>query len=252
MSTINTSGARLQRVSFRPVEVLTSTPPVTRARKIAAGSVELSPRQMAVLVALRTLSRRHRVPATRAETAAYLGLQSDAGIDAHIKTLVARGWAEKLQGSQRGVVLLREGVPLYEPEDLRRRRAPTNLRRDQAPEPAWIDCDLLWEALGGLADLCLWIRDDALDRTGLSAGGIVALSRKLDDKGRANIGDGDIVAARVADEVLLRRARIVDATTCELRPESRSRKHRAVRVNTRADDVELVGVVTGRLLAGAG
>ena len=249
---INTAQGRLQCLTFRPLKILTSTPPVTRARKIAARSVALSPRQDAVLDALRTLSRRNRVPATRAETAAYLGLASDAGIDAHIKTLVERGWAERLQGSQRGVILLREGVPLYEPEALRRSTAPTNAQRHQASEPAWIDCEPLWEALGGVPVLCLWIRDDAMERAGLAAGGIVALSRELDGEGRARTSEGDIVAARVGGEVLLRRIRAIDGARCELRPESRSRKHGAARVDTRAAEVELVGVVTGRILAGAG
>ena len=41
----------------------------------------------------------------------------------------------------------------------------------------------------------------------------------------------------------------IDPTTVELRPESRSRKHRAIRFDTRTDEVEIIGVVIGRMLA---
>ena len=41
-------------------------------------------------------------------------------------------------------------------------------------------------------------------------------------------------------------------TTFELRAESRSRKHKTMRVERETDDVEIIGVVIGRVLAGAG
>ena len=70
--------------------------------------------------------------------------------------------------------------------------------------------------------------------------------------------DGDIVAARVEGDVVVRRVRTIDtatpltrrvrgldATTVELRAESTSRRHKTVRYDTRAGDIEIIGVVIG-------
>ena len=224
------------------------------ARKIQPGSIALSPRQLEVLKAVRALQKRNRVPPSRAEVAAHLGIRSENGIEVHLHVIASRGWLKIQPGTQRGLVLLREGAPLYEPEELQ----STGEGEDEgeltteAPEPTWIDCDLLWETFGAKPDACLRVRNDDMEGAGLVDGGIVALARKLDEAGSISIGDGNIVAARIEGEVVLRRVCAVDETTFELRAESRSRRHKAVRVGGETSDVEIIGVVIGRVLAGAG
>ena len=249
---VMTCADRAQALAVPPHGILTSSPPVARSRKIEIGSVELSPRQAEVLEAIRFLHKVRGIPPTRSELVRHLKLKSGAAVDTHIQTLAARGWVATSPGSQRGLILRREGAPVYEPKDLRRTPAHPNGRCEPPPEPAWIDYDLLWEVFGSKPDLCLRIRGDAMDRAGLTDGGLVALARGGDEEGKRTIVDGDIVAVRTEDDVVLRRVQGVGATTLELRPESTGRKHRTVRFDSRTDDVEIIGVVIGRMLAGAG
>ena len=249
---INTSSGGLQYRSGVTVRIMTSTPPIARSRKIARGSIELSPRQAAVLEGIRTLSKREKVAPTRATVLRELALKSHASVASHIQTLASRGWIEKVAGTERGLILRREGAALYEPEELRRTPQGERPYGAPPPEPTWIDYEVLWEMFVAKPDLCLRIRGDAMSRAGLADGGIVALARRCGEDGKMTFSDGDIVAARVADDVMLRRVHGIDATTVELRPESRSRKHRAIRFDTRTDEVEIIGVVIGRMLAGAG
>ena len=216
------------------------------------GSVELSPRQAAVLQAIRVLTKSNGIPPSKAELVGHLGLKSSAAVDTHIQTLAARAWVATAPGTQRGLILRREGAPLYEPEALGAILAAPEPRGEHPAEPKWIDDELLWETFGATPDLCLRIRGGAMDRAGLTDGGIVALARKRDEQRKLTIDEGDVVAARIADNVVLRRVHGIDATTGELRPESTSRKHRSVRFDTRSDEIQIIGVVIGRMLASAG
>ena len=103
-----------------------------------------------------------------------------------------------------------------------------------------------------MPDLCLRVRGDAMDDAGLVEGSIVALARKLDAEERAIVADGDIVAGRIAGDVVLRRVHGVDATTWELRAQSTNPDHTSIRLDARSNDVEIIGVVIGRMLPGAG
>ena len=76
-----------QEVGEPPVKIMSSTPPVTHARKNPAGSVALRPKQLCVLMAVRRLTARLGVPPARSELAKELGLQSQGSIDGHLLTL---------------------------------------------------------------------------------------------------------------------------------------------------------------------
>ena len=234
------------------LETMSSTPPVINPRKTKGSAIALSPRQRDVLEAIRTLHKRDGLVPSRAEIAAHLNLKSVPGIETHLQIIARRGWLRIEAGTQRGLVLLREGAPLYEPDALRRRNREVESQRERPAEPEWIDCERLWTIFGQVPDLLLWIRDDAMERDGLADGGIVALARTLDAQRRITVGNGDIVAARIGEDVTLRRVCAIDEATFKLRAESTNRKHKSVRVESDTDDVEIIGVVIGRVLAGAG
>ena len=240
------------QVQATMLEIMSSTPPVTNPRKMKGNAIAISSRQRDVLEAIRTRHKRDGLMPSRAEIAAHLNLKSVPGIETHVQGLARRGWLRIEAGTQRGLVLLREGAPLYEPDALRRRNQEVESQREQPAEPEWIDCERLWTIFGQVPDVLLWIRDDAMERAELADGGIVALARTLDAQHRITVGNGDIVAARIEGEVVLRRVCAVAETTFELRAESTSRRHKAVRVERETDDVEIIGVVIGRVLAGAG
>ena len=241
-----------QEVGEPPVKIMSSTPPVTHARKNPAGSIALRPKQLRVLMAVRRLTARLGVPPARSELAKELGLQSQGSIDGHLLTLSGRGWLAIRPGIERGIILCREGAALYEPKKLCASATQRDGREEGPSEPEWIDDERLWAIFGQVPDLCLWIRGNAMDQAGLTDGGIVALARKLNAQGNITIGNGNMVAARIEGEVVLRRVREIDEMTFELRAESTSRRHKTVRVERETKDVEIIGVVIGRVLAGAG
>ena len=237
-------------MKLQQVELLTSTPPITESKRLVPGSAALRPSQNRVLEAVREVTRRLGVPPARPELAAELGLRTVGSINGHLMTLAATGWVKVLPGIERGLILLREGVALYEPDQLCTNSAETPAEAG-ANEPAWIDSEPLLAIFGQVPAACLWIRGDAMNRAGLVDGAVVALARRCDGIGRAVVANGDIVAARVKGDVVVRRVQGIGATTLYLCPESTSHRHKTLRVDTRADDIAIVGVVIGRMLPGA-
>ena len=247
MSLTNAAYTLVQKVEF-----LTSTPPMMRSRKPVAGSVALSQRQLDVLEAVRELRRvMGGVPPSRSEVKTALG-KSQATVDGHLLTLASRGWVRLWPGIERGIALLREGAPLYEPDLLAQAVRGPRRFGEGPPEPEWIDAPHLWEIFGTKPDLLLRVRGDAMNRAGLADGAVAALWLRDAAERDAAVVAGDIVAVRLGDEVVPRRLGAIDGPMVKLRPESRSRKHRAVRLDMRTNDADIIGVVIGRVLAGAG
>ena len=227
---------------------------MARVRKTKAGGIELTQRQGEVLDAIRRFIKLNGFPPTRADIGKRLKLKHQSSVDNHLYALARKSWIEIKPGVERGISLLREGVPLYEPEDFRRGSAVLDDAAEQAKEPEWIDYERLWEIFGAKPDLCLWIRGDAMDGAGLTDGGIVALKRTLkrtrEGAGEEPVQTGNVVAARVGDDVVLRSYHPIDEETVELRPQSTNREHQPMRINTTKDDMEIIGVVTDRIVAG--
>lgn len=233
-------------------EFLTSTPPRTQSRKAPPGSVALSPRQIEVLDAVRSYVKTTGVPPARSDLKDALAVSGQATVDSHLAKIAARGWIRLWPGVERGIALLREGAPLYEPDLLARAVAGPRRRGEPPPEPRWINAPDLWDVFGAKPDLLLRVRGDAMNRAGLADGAVVALRLVRRAEGDAAVAAGDIVAARFGDEVVPRRVGAIDAQTIELRPESRSRKHRSLRLDMHCADAHIIGVVIGRVAASTG
>ena len=238
------------------VPLLTSTSRTTmaRARKTKASGIEMTPRQAEVLEAVRAFFKMAGGAPTRTELGKILKIKHQSTVDHHLHALARKRWIEVVHGMERGIRLLREGVPLYEPDDFRRGIPAGYAFEERAKEPVWIDNDRLWEIFETTPDLCLRIRGDAMDKAGLTDGGIVALWRSPEGQNPEgqNIEpaqDGDVVAARVGDTVVLRRYHRVDNARVELRAESTNREHTVIRIDRENDDVEIIGVMIGRIVA---
>lgn len=242
-----------QYTVISPKNLLTSATPMARARKTKAGSYELTERQAQVLQTIRNFLFYHGFCPTRAEIGKAVGLKNQSGVDNHLHALARKGWLTLEHGRERAIRLLREGVPFYEPEHFCRDSG--TLRTDDGPftrEPKWIQCSGLWEILGENPDLYMRIPSEEMDRAGLPKGGIVALRRSYDPPSAQAVEDGEVVAARIQDDVVLARYHRLDERTVELRPESNNPNLEPLRFDTRTDDMEVIGVVIGRVLAGAG
>ena len=54
----------------------------------------------------------------------------------------------------------------------------TELSESVMTQRAWIDHDLVWENFGAMPDLCIRMARDAMDRAGITDGGLVGLARR--------------------------------------------------------------------------
>ena len=242
-----------QPVVIRPRESDTSTGPMARARKTKAGTFHLTERQAEVLQTIRLFITAHGYGPTRAEIAKALNLKHQSAVDNHLHALSKKGWLSVTFGRERAIRLLREGAPLYEPEDFCRDSGKLGPHGQMDREPQWIQCAGLWEVLGTSPDFYMRVRGDAMDAAGLPDGAaIVALRRCHDTWSEQDAEIGDVVVARIESETVLAYYRRVDEQTVELTPHSTNKSHKPRRVDTRTDDVEIIGVVVGHMLAGPG
>ena len=60
--------------------------------------------------------------------------------------------------------------------------------------------------------------------------------------------DGDLVVARIGQEIALKRFRRIDDACVELQPESSNPKHRSIPIDAQTEDVEIVGVIVGAVV----
>ena len=225
---------------------------MARARKTKAGSYEVTERQAQVLETVRNYLMLRGFPPTRAEIGRALGLKHQSAVDNHLHALAKKKYLELSPGVERGIRLLRLGVPLYEPEHYRRGSTTDVGNNTEHAEPVWLNYPQLWPVFGSTPDVCMRVRGRDMGATGLTEGAIVALRLVRDNASAEPAQDGDVVAARVGDQLMVRRYRIVNDETAELHPESDSPKDRTITILPETEDVEIIGVVIGRVLAGGG
>lgn len=200
---------------------------------------ELTERQEEVLAAIRAHMRRNRVPPSRAELAAALGVKSLSTVKEHLMHLALKGWIELPEGrTQRGIRLLDEDLPVIEP-----------LGEIATGDPIVAESRTVESMPSAVADrfrprpsYFLTVRGDSMDRTGLHDGDLVAVRAASDAR------SGKIVVARFDNEVTLKRLVRLNAYEVELRPESHNRAHCVKRINLARTTLDIDGFVVGALL----
>ena len=91
-------------------------------------------------------------------------------------------------------------------------------------------------------DYFLRVQGDSMDRLGFVTGSVVAVKAQLVAE------DGDVIVARLEDEVTLKRYVRLDQHHVELRPESTNPDHRPIRIDLEHDPFEVAGVAVGALI----
>ena len=104
------------------------------------------------------------------------------------------------------------------------------------------DFDWFVERFEGRPDYFVRVRGDSLDRAGFRTGDIVAVRRQPE------VSDGDLVVARIGQEITLKRLRRIDDKCIKLEPESTNPKHRSIPIDPQTEDVEIVGVIVGAVV----
>ena len=201
---------------------------------------ELTTRQHEVLNAIKGHIRRHGVPPSRTELAHSLGLAEASSVTGHLARLADAGRIEVLGKTNRGIRVLDEDVPLLDA-----------VAEVAAGEPIVCEAHILERVPAAIADLfdprpdyLLTVRGDSIERTGIGDGSIVAVRRTREAK------SGQLVVARFGDEVTLKRFVRLDDRHVELRPESRNRAHKVMKLDLAKHILDIDGVVVGALITG--
>ena len=197
----------------------------------------LTERQSEILDFIRAYVRKHGVAPSRPEIGKGVGLTHKSTVDAHLSALMKKGWVELQPGSPRNIRLLREDLPV----------APEG--RIAAGEPVWAESRVTGHIPRAVAemftprpDYFLTVEGDSMDRLGLTTGTLVAI------KGDSEPRNGDIVVARIVDEVTLKRFKRKSLREVELSPESTNDTHRPMTIDLETTEFQVDGVYVGALI----
>lgn len=194
-------------------------------------------RQRQTLDFIRSYTDQFGVAPSRPEIAEALGLRHVSTVDAHLTGLMKKGWVELKQGSPRYIRLLREDLPVVP------------LGHIAAGEPILAESRVMAHVPRTVAamfrprpDYFLTVQGDSMNKLGLTTGTIVGI------RATPEAEDNDIVVARLADEVTLKRFVRENQRIVRLEPESTNPAHRAMKVNLATDHFAVDGVYVGALI----
>ena len=201
---------------------------------------ELTDRQREVLDHIRGYVRRHGVPPSRANLRDSLELVSVSTVAHHLHALEKKGWIQINPGMDRGIQLLREGTPVFDPSLLPEVAAGTPILADESKAVMRVP-DELARQIHPHADFYLVVRGDSMSCVGYQTGDIIAVKRTPD------AADGDIVVARIGTDITVKCFHQTGPDRIELQPRSSNPEHKAIVIDGQTPDWEIVGVVVGAM-----
>ena len=202
---------------------------------------KLTDRQQEVLEHIRAHLRRWGLPPSRSELAQSLGLSFGSAVNYHLEALERKGWIQLNRGRDRGIQLLREGTPVFDPRALPTVPAGTPTLVDESAAVVRVP-DGVSRLIHPQADFYLIVQGDSMDRVGYRSDDIVAVRRN------PNPADGDVVIARIGQEITLKCFHRADPDRIELQPRSSNPEHKPIVIDGTTADWEIVGVVVGAMI----
>ncbi len=154
---------------------------------------KLTPRQTEVLDFIKSYLDETGYPPTRADIANKLGFKSANAAEEHLKALARKGAIEMIPGTSRGIKLpdQNEGLPI-----IGRVAAGNPILAEEHIEDY---CELPSNFFRPNADYLLQVRGDSMIECGILDGDLLAVHRTQ------QVNNGDIVVARIEDEVTVKR-----------------------------------------------
>lgn len=153
---------------------------------------KLTSRQSEVLNFIKSYSEETGYPPTRADIADHLGFKSPNASEEHLKALARKGAIEMIPGTSRGIKLPESnGLPI--------------IGRVAAGDPILAQehiedyCEIPSSFFSPAADYLLMVRGDSMIDCGILDGDLLAVHKTQ------NVNNGDIVVARLEDEVTVKR-----------------------------------------------
>ena len=203
----------------------------------------LTERQQQVLDCIRAHLKAWGTPPSRATIAAAIGGAFPSAADTHLKALEKKGFLRIYPGKEHGLKLLREGAPILDPDQLPAVAAGNPIVACDEPEPARLhDFESFVTQIGARPDWFVRIEGDSLSSLGYCSGDVLAVQGNQDPR------DGDIVVARIGDEVVAKRFRRLGPDAIELQPESHNPEHKPIRITEQTVGFEIVGTVVGAIV----
>ena len=197
---------------------------------------KLTSRQQQVLDLVRQHIDQTGYPPTRADIARDLGFKSANAAEEHLKALARKGAIEMIAGASRGIRLPESaGIPI-----VGRVAAGNPVLAEQNIEEY---CDLAPTFFKPRADYFLVVQGDSMIEAGILDGDLLAVHTTR----VAN--NGDIVVARIEDEVTVKRLRRTgQKNVVELLPENPD--YKPIRVDLREQAFTIEGISVGVLRRG--
>jgi repressor LexA len=163
----------------------------------------LTPRQAEILQLLKDYQAHSGMPPTRAEIATKLGFKSANAAEEHLKALAKKGFIEMMPGTSRGIRLIEEELVANEPEYLglpligRVAAGQPILATEHIDQYYQLDANLFHPA----ADFLLKVSGMSMKDIGIMDGDLLAVHKTTEAR------QGEVVVARVEDEVTVKRFR---------------------------------------------
>ena len=193
----------------------------------------LTPRQSEVLALIRDHLARYGMPPTRVEIAQELGFRSPNAADDHLKALARKGAISLTPGASRGVRVLENWVTSHSLPIVGRVAAGNPIFCDQHIEDH-IDVD--GAVFRPRADYLLRVTGMSMRDTGILDKDLLAVHRTQD------VNNGQVVVARVNDEVTVKRFKR-RGRKVELKPENSD--FPIIVVDLQSEEFEIEGIGVG-------
>lgn len=194
---------------------------------------KLTKRQEQVLNLIRDYIRDTGYPPTRAEIAAELGFRSANAAEEHLRALARKGAIEMVPGASRGIRLPEEedpGLPI--------------VGRVAAGNPIFAEeniedyCEISPSFFSPQADYLLRVKGYSMQDAGILDGDLLAVHRT------DQVRNGQIVVARIGDEVTVKRFRRErNKQQIELVPENP--EFNVLQVNLKDEEFSIEGLAVG-------
>jgi repressor LexA len=194
---------------------------------------KLTTRQAEVLGFIKSYIEEIGYPPTRADIARELGFKSANASEEHLKALARKGAIEMIPGTSRGIKLPEienEGLPI-----IGRVAAGNPILAQEHIEDY---CELPASFFSPNADYLLQVCGDSMIECGIMDGDLLAVHRTH------HVNNGDIVVARIEDEVTVKRfKRSRSKHQVTLLPENKD--YSPIEVDLRHQDFEIEGLGVG-------
>ena len=194
---------------------------------------KLTPRQAEVLAFIKSYIEETGYPPTRADIANELGFKSANASEEHLKALARKGAIEMIPGTSRGIKLPESGgIPI-----VGRVAAGNPILAKEHIEDY---CELPATFFNPAADYLLQVRGDSMIEIGILNGDLLAVHRTK------NINNGDIVVARIEDEVTVKRFR-KGRSKHQVTLEPENQENSPIEVDLRRQEFQIEGLGVGIL-----